>query len=358
MILLGSTGSIGVNALNIAREFNLNIDTLVAGNNYKLLNKQIEEFKPKRVVVKDKETASKINFENIKYGENEILNAIEESKSDIVINALVGSSGIKPTLKTKELNKKLALANKESLVMAGKFIDMQDIVPIDSEHFGLWYLNNGRKIDSMMITASGGALRDYPLEKIESATLEDVLKHPNWSMGDKITIDSATMVNKVFELLEARWLFGVSKIDAVIETKSIIHSMINFVDGSTTAHIAHSDMRLPIAFALLGKVDKQITPFVDFTKINSLDFREIEAKRYPIWQIKDNLLTKPELGVVINSANEIANKKFREKKINFGKISGFILDIFEKYESVEINSIDDVFMIDEEITKKYGDKNA
>jgi len=354
MILLGSTGSIGVNALNIARKFNLNIDTLVAGNNYKLLNSQIKEFNPKRVIVKDKKTADKIEFKNVKYGEEEILRAIEESESKIVINALVGSAGIKPTLKTKELNKKLALANKESLVMAGKFIDMKNIVPIDSEHFGLWYLNSGRKIESMIITASGGALRDYPLEKIETAKLEDVLKHPNWSMGNKITIDSATMVNKLFELLEARWLFDIKKIDAIIETKSIIHSMINFVDGSTTAHIAHSDMKLPIAFALLEEIETQITPFVDFTKLNSLEFREIEIKRYPIWQIKDKLLNKPELGVIINSANEIVNKNFRERKISFGEISRFILEIFEKYEHIKINSIDDVFIIDEEITKKYG----
>jgi 1-deoxy-D-xylulose-5-phosphate reductoisomerase len=358
MILLGSTGSIGINVLNIAREFNLNIDTLVAGNNYKLLNKQIEEFKPKRVVVKDKITADKINFENVKYGEKEILNVIEESKSDIVINALVGSAGIKPTLKAKELNKKLALANKESLVMAGKFIDMQNIIPIDSEHFGLWYLNSGRVIDSMIITASGGALRDYPLAKIKEAKLEDVLKHPNWSMGDKITIDSATMVNKIFELLEARWLFGIKNIDAIIETKSVIHSMINFVDGSTTAHIANSDMRLPIAFALLEEVDKQITPFINWEKITSLEFRKIDKKRYPIWQIKEELLNRPELGVVINSANEIANKRFRERKINFIEITKFILEIFKEYENIEINSIDDVFMIDEEITKKYGEKNV
>ncbi len=358
MILLGSTGSIGVNVLNIARVFNLNIDTLVAGNNYKLLNEQIEEFKPKRVVVKDKFTADKINFKNIKFGEDEILKTIEESESEIVINALVGSSGIKPTLKTKETNKKLALANKESLVMAGKFIDMDNIVPIDSEHFGLWYLNNGRKIDSMTITASGGALRDYPLEKIKEAKLEDVLKHPNWSMGDKITIDSATMVNKIFELLEARWLFGIEKIDAIIETKSIIHSMINFIDGSTTAHIATSDMRLPIAFALLGEVDKQITPFVNWEEIASLEFRKIDKERYPVWQIKDKLLNKPELGVVINSANEIANIRFRERKINFIEISEFILNIFKEYENIKINSIDDIFMIDKEITQKYGDKNV
>jgi 1-deoxy-D-xylulose-5-phosphate reductoisomerase len=358
MIILGSTGSIGVNTLNIAREFNLNIDTLVAGNNYKLLNKQIEEFKPKRVVVKDKMTADKINFDNVRFGEDEILKTIEESDSDIVINALVGSAGIKPTLKTKELNKRLALANKESLVMAGKFIDINNIVPIDSEHFGLWYLNNGRIIDSMTITASGGALRNYPLEKINEVKLEDVLKHPNWSMGDKITIDSATMVNKIFELLEARWFFNVKKVDAIIETQSIIHSMINFADGSTTAHIANSDMRLPISFALLGEVDKQIVPFIDFSKIKSLEFREIDTKRYPIWQIKDKILNKPELGVVINSANEIVNKRFRENKINFTQISEFILDIFIKYENIEINSIDDVFMIDEEITKKYGEKDV
>jgi len=353
MILLGSTGSIGVNTLNIARKFNLNIDTLVAGNNYKLLNSQIKEFKPKRVVVKDKETALKVEFENVKYGQEAILEAIEESKSNIVINALVGSSGIKPTLKAKELNKKLALANKESLVMAGKFIDTNNIVPIDSEHFGLWYLYNDKKIDSMIITASGGALRDYPLNELKNATLEDVLKHPNWSMGNKITIDSATMVNKLFELLEARWLFNVEKIDAIIETKSIIHSMINFVDGSTTAHIAHSDMKLPIAFALLEKVQTQITPFVDFKKISSLEFREIDIKRYPIWQLKDILLKKPELGVIINSANEIANFKFRNKKINFTQISKFILDVFKEYENIKINSIDDVFMIDKEITLKY-----
>jgi len=355
MILLGSTGSIGVNTLNIAREFNLNIDTLVAGNNYQLLNKQIEEFKPKRVIVKDKKIAEKVNFKDVKYGEEEILKTIEESDSQIVINALVGSAGIKPTLKTKEVNKKLALANKESLVMAGKFIDTKDIIPIDSEHFGLYYLMSNREIYSMTITASGGALRDYPLEKIYEAKLEDVLKHPNWSMGAKITIDSATMVNKIFELLEARWLFKITKIDAIIETKSIIHSMINFKDGSTTAHIAHSDMRLPIAFALLGSVDTQITPFVDFIELNSLEFKKIDEVRYPIWKIKEKLLDNPELGVIINSANEIANKKFRERKIKFGDITKFILDIFEKYENIKINSIDDVFMIDKEITDKYGE---
>lgn len=353
MILLGSTGSIGVNTLNIAREFGLEVDTLVAGENYELLNRQIEEFNPKKVVVKNETTGKKVNFKNVKYGEIEILNAIEESSSNMVVNALVGSAGIKPTLKTKELGKKLALANKESLVIAGKFIDTTDITPIDSEHFGLWYLHSDKKIDSMTITASGGALRDFPIERIEEASLKDVLKHPNWSMGRKITIDSATMVNKIFEILEAKWLFNTSKVDAVIETKSLIHSIINFSDGSSTAHIAHADMRLPIAFALLGEVNKQITPFVDFTKVGNLEFREIKEERYPIWQIKDKLLQKPELGVVINSANEIATKKFINSEIKFLDISDIILKEFKRYENCEINSLEDVFMIDKEINNRY-----
>jgi 1-deoxy-D-xylulose-5-phosphate reductoisomerase len=352
MILLGSTGSIGVNTLKIAKQFNLQIDTLVAGSNYKLLNKQIQQFKPKRVVVKDKKTADKIDFKNVKYGESAILNSIEESSSKIVVNALVGSVGIRPTLKTKEVGKKLALANKESLVMAGKFIDMENITPIDSEHFGLWYLQNNRKIDSMVITASGGALRDYPLKKLKTASLKDVLKHPNWSMGTKITIDSATMVNKLFELLEAKWLFDINKIDAIIETKSIIHSMVNFVDGSTTAHIANADMKLPIAFALLNKIDKQITPFVNWKKIKTLEFRKIDTKRYPIWEIKGELLKKPELGVIVNSANEIANKKFRNGEIGFLDISKIILKIFKKYDTTKIKSLEDVFEIDKEINKR------
>jgi len=357
MILLGSTGSIGVNTLNIAREFGLNVDTLVAGKNYKLLNEQIKEFNPKRVVVQDKNTAQKINFKNVTYSEDAILRAIEESSSEVVVNALVGSAGIKPTLKTKELGKKLALANKESLVIAGKFIDTSDITPIDSEHFGLWYLHNDKKIHSMTITASGGALRDFEINRIKNASLNDVLKHPNWSMGRKITIDSATMVNKLFEILEARWLFNCSKIDAIIETKSIIHSLINFSDGSSTAHIAYADMRLPIAFALLGKVEKQITEFVDLVKVGSLDFREIETKRYPVWQLKEKLLQKPEMGVVINSANEIATKKFINSEIKFGDISDIILKEFQRYENCEINSLDDVFMIDEEISSRLGGKN-
>ena len=353
MILLGSTGSIGVNTLKIADEFNLEVEVLVAGNNYKLLNKQIHKYKPKKVVVLNKEVAQKVEFKDVKYGENAILDAIEEAKSEIVINAIVGEAGLKPTLKTNECNKKLALANKESLVIAGKFVDTSKLTPIDSEHFGLWYLLNDRPIKRLNITASGGALRDYPLDRLKTAKLDEVLNHPNWSMGMKITIDSATMVNKLFEVIEAKWLFGIDKIDAVIETSSTIHSFIDFIDGSTTAHIAYPDMRLPIAFAILGEVDKEIVPHIDFNKLKNLEFREIDINRYPIWQIKDEFIKNPDLGVVINTINEIAIKKFINKEISFLDISKMILSNVEKYNNIKINSIDEIFEIQKQIKSDF-----
>ena len=349
MILLGSTGSIGVNTLKIADEFNLEVEVLVAGNNYKLLNKQIHKYNPKKVVVLNKEVAQKVEFKDVKYGENAILDAIEEAKSEIVINAIVGEAGLKPTLKTNECNKKLALANKESLVIAGKFVDTSKLTPIDSEHFGLWYLLNDRPIKKINITASGGALRDYPLDKLKTAKLDEVLNHPNWSMGTKITIDSATMVNKLFEVIEAKWLFGIDNIDAVIETSSTIHSFIDFVDGSTTAHIAYPDMRLPIAFAILGEVDREIVPHIDFNKLQNLEFRKIDINRYPIWSIKDEFIKNPDLGVVINTTNEIAIKKFINKEISFSGISKMILDNVEKYQNIKINTIEEIFEIQRKI---------
>ena len=322
MIVLGSTGSIGVNTLIIAKKFNLNIDVLVAGSNIDLLNKQIQDVQPTYVVIAKEEDISKVNHHNVYAGENEILNAIENSKSNLVVNALVGFLGLKPTLKAIECKKRVALANKESLVVAGAFVDKSFITPIDSEHFGLWYLlDENKSIDSMTITASGGSFRDLPLNKLKDVSIEEALNHPNWSMGNKITIDSATMTNKLFEILEAKWLFDTNNIDAIIETKSIIHAMINFKDGSTTAHLANASMQLPIAYALIGKVDEQILSPVNLLELSHLEFREIDIKRYPIWSIKDKLLKKPDLGVVLNAANEIAVEKFLNKEIKFTDIS-------------------------------------
>ncbi len=351
MILLGSTGSIGVNTLNIARKFNLNVEVLVAGKNIKLLNEQIKEFNPKIVVVANKEDISFVQHKNVSFGETAILEAIENSSSKTVVNALVGFLGLRPTLKAIECGKKIALANKESLVVAGKFIDQTKLSPIDSEHFGLWYLLQNKKIDSMTITASGGSFRDYPLDKLQNVSIKEALNHPNWSMGNKITIDSATMTNKMFELIEAAWLFDTRKLDAIIETKSLIHAMINFKDGSTTAHIANASMQLPIAYAILGHCDEEILKPVNLIEVGNIEFRRIEENRYPIWQLKDEILNNLDLGVVLNAANEVAVSKFLNSQIGFLDISKITMNAINKFHNANASSIEDIFQIDKEVRK-------
>ena len=349
MIILGSTGSIGVNTLNIARKFNLNVEVLVAGSNIELLNKQINEFKPKKVVIANKEDIKNVNHNNVFSGEEAILEAIETSSSKTVVNSLVGFLGLKPTLKAIQCGKKIALANKESLVVAGKFIDQTNLNPIDSEHFGLWYLLQDKKINSMTITASGGSFRDYPLEELKNVSIKEALNHPNWSMGNKITIDSATMTNKIFELIEAAWLFDIKKLDAIIETKSLIHAMVNFEDGSTTAHIANASMQLPIAYAILGRCDEEILKPVDLLEIGSLEFKKIESSRYPIWEAKNEILNNLDLGVVLNAANEVAVSKFLNSEIGFLDISKISMNALNKFNSVSAKNIDDIFQIDKEV---------
>ncbi|UFS62688.1 1-deoxy-D-xylulose-5-phosphate reductoisomerase [Sulfurimonas sp. HSL-3221] len=354
MIILGSTGSIGVNALAIAERFSLNVEALVAGNSIDRLNQQIEKHRPNWVVIANEADIPRVNHPNVLSGEEAILRVIEEADSEFVVNALVGFLGLRPTLKALERGKKVALANKESLVAAGAFIDTSRIHPIDSEHFGLWYLlNDSRPVKKMTITASGGAFRDWPLEKLATATLEDALKHPNWSMGQKITIDSASMMNKLFELLEARWLFGELDYDAIIETRSLIHAFVDFADGSTTAHIAGANMQLPIAYALMGKVEEQILEPVDLLKVGGLEFREITQERYPVWQIKAALLREPQRGVVVNAANEAAIAQFIAGKIGFLDISRRVVDAFEHFDRMP-RSVEEVFSIDEEVRAYVG----
>ena len=350
MVLLGSTGSIGVNVLNIAREFSLEVESLVAGTNVKLLNKQIKEFHPKFIVVADKQKASLVEHDKVLYGEEGILEAINLSKSKLVVNALVGFLGLKPTLEALKLGKKLALANKESLVVAGAFVDNSKITPIDSEHFAIWYLLNERSIDRIVITASGGPFRDIDINKIKNQTAKNALNHPNWKMGKKISIDSATMTNKLFELLEAKWLFGTDKVDAVIEKNSIIHALLEFRDGSTTAHFAGADMRLPIAYAILGKEPpSKIVQNVNLLEINKIKFEKIDKNRYPIWQIKDDILAHPKMGVVVNAANEVVVEAFLKGEIGFFDISKITLDLYEKFTGFKLESFEDIFEVDKEV---------
>jgi len=348
VVLLGSTGSIGVNTLIVAKKFEIAVEVLVCGSNITLLNEQIQEHSPKVVVIANEADVKDVNHPCVYAGSEAILSVIQESESELVVNALVGFLGLRPTLKALECGKNVALANKESLVACGAFIDTSKIQPIDSEHFGLWYLLQERPVSKMIITASGGAFRDWELSRLKNATLADTQKHPNWSMGQKITIDSATMVNKMFELLEARWLFGEGHYDAIIETKSLIHALIDFKDGSTTAHFAHASMQLPIAYALDAKMEENILGHVDLLEVGSLEFRKIETERYPIWAIKEELLANPARGVVVNAANEAAIELFIAQKIGFMDISKHIMQAFEKF-SAEVKDVEGVFALDEEV---------
>jgi 1-deoxy-D-xylulose-5-phosphate reductoisomerase len=351
IVLLGSTGSIGVNTLLIASRYNIEVEALVAGRNIDLLNQQIAIHHPKYVAIANEEDVHKVNHPHVFCGDVGILELLTLSSSPTVVNALVGYAGLAPTLKAIELGRKVALANKESLVVAGEFIDMGKIVPIDSEHFGLWYLMGVRPFSKLYVTASGGAFRDWDIKDMQTATFSQALKHPNWSMGNKITIDSATMTNKLFELLEAKWLFDTSNIDAVIEKKSIIHALAEFKDGSTTAHFAGVDMKLPIAFALRGEVDEEILPPVNLLEIGALEFLPITSERYPIWEIKQHLLDNPHLGVVVNAVNEEAIKKFEQDRCDFFGMGKMVLDAYRKFDDIKASNIKEIIEIDQEVRK-------
>ncbi len=349
IVLLGSTGSIGTNTLVITKRYGIEIEALAAGSNIDLLNQQIAAHKPKMVAIANESDRHKVNHDKVFVGEDGILELMELSNSPTIVNALVGYAGMRPTIKAIELGRHLALANKESLVVAGEFIDTSRITPIDSEHFGLWYLMNDRPVERLVITASGGALRDWAVEDMRHATFAEALNHPNWSMGNKITIDSATMTNKIFELLEARWLFDTDNVDAVIEKKSIIHAMVEFVDGSTTAHLAGVDMKLPIAYALFGHIEDQILPPIDLLGIGTLEFLPISPERYPIWEIKDHILANPQLGVVLNAANEEAIKLFEHGKCDFFGMAERVLGAYKHFENIHAKSIEEIIAIDREV---------
>lgn len=356
LILLGSTGSIGCNALEIAQAFHIQVETLVAGKNLALLNQQIATFKPKIVVIADQNDAHKLqaNGAKVLFGSQGILEAISLSSSSLVLNALVGFIGLEPTLHSIALGKKVALANKESLVCGGWLIDTSKLIPVDSEHFSLWHLLQNHSLEKLIITASGGAFRDTPIESISNQNAQNALKHPNWNMGKKITIDSASMVNKLLEILEAYWLFGIQEIDALIERSSIIHGIVRYKDGSMGMHLAHPDMKLAISYALnphLASQDSLIKPlgFEDFV---SLRLEQIDPRRYPLWELKGTLLANPHLGIILNASNEVAVEGFLEERYLFGKITEAIFKCMDHFSNTpKPQNLKEILELDREVRK-------
>lgn len=366
--LLGSTGSIGQQTLDIVRrrpdEFGLT--TLTAANRWEELARQAREFQPDNVVIADTShyAALKEALEDLPikvYAGNEALaQVVTSSEVDTVVNALVGYAGMLPSLAAVKASKRLALANKESLVVAGEHIIHQaiknnaSILPIDSEHSAIFQCLAGEcsPIRRVIITASGGPFLRTPADKLAEVTVAEALAHPNWSMGAKITIDSSTLVNKGFEVIEARWLFGLrpEQIDVLVHPQSIVHSMVEFEDGAIKAQLGTPDMHLPIQYALRypkrGALGEER---LDFAKCANLTFESPDLERFPLLGTAYECLRKGgNSACVMNGANEVAVAAFLGGKIKYIDIQRVIMDTLEKAQFISSPSIEEYAASNEE----------
>ncbi len=333
--IIGSTGSIGRQTLNVIRRHpeKFEVVSLASGSNASLLLEQINEFKPK-IATSNVEIDKNLIAKTVDFycGEDAFLSAIC-SEADIVVVALVGFLGIKAVLQAINMGKDVALANKESLVIGGETVISLakekgvKILPIDSEHSAVWQalsFDFNTPFNKIILTASGGAFRDLPLKKLNKVTALDALKHPNWKMGQKITVDCATMVNKAYEVAEAKWLYNTTfdKIDVIIHRESIIHSMVEFIDGAVIAQMGYPSMEIPIALSL--NYPERITSdekSLDFATIKNLTFTEVDDKRYPCFSLALSAIKKGgAYPAVLNGADEEAVKLFLEGKINYNDI--------------------------------------
>ena len=330
--LIGSTGSIGAQVLNVVRKNpeKFSVVSMSAHKNARSFLNQITEFKPSVCALDYASDGFSIPFKTEFFcGDGAYLNAVV-ADADIVVVAVVGYAGLKAVLKAIELKKDVALANKESLVVGGELVTSLakragvNIYPIDSEHSAIWQALNfdcNKPFKRLILTASGGAFRDVPISELNNVTASQALKHPNWNMGDKITIDCATLVNKAFEVIEARWLYGAdySKIDAIIHRESIIHSMVEFEDNSVIAQMSYPTMEIPIALALdKNSRLKSNVPSLDFAKLSTLHFEEIDKNKFPCF---DAVVLAGKKGglypAVVNAVNEVAVDAFLKGKIAY-----------------------------------------
>lgn len=367
--ILGSTGSIGVQTLQVLDSLNgtFQIEYLTANKNIKLLEKQVHRYNPKGVVIADEkayyEFIAATSFKGeVICGNSGVIEVAEKESNDLVLSALVGFSGVIPTMAAIKAGKNVALANKETLVVAGKLItdaaikNKVKILAVDSEHSAVLQCLCGEQmetVEKIILTASGGPFRNTPLNEFGSITKSDALKHPNWNMGNKITIDSATMVNKGFEIIEAHWLFGLdlNKIEVVIHPQSIIHSLVQFVDGSIKAQLGLPDMRIPISYALTYP-DRYIHDFprLDLVKAQRFDFWEPDLERYPCLRLAYRALelsgTAP---AILNAANEVCVAAFLNEQIKFTDIPKIIEKALDEFAIIQNPDLDGIINADREI---------
>ncbi|MBU4486227.1 MAG: 1-deoxy-D-xylulose-5-phosphate reductoisomerase [Candidatus Delongbacteria bacterium] len=373
MSILGSTGSIGVNALKVTENLKgqFRVKYISGYNNYKLLVEQTAKYKPEFVVASE-DNYSKIKIllkkEHVKIiaGDDGLMQACQDFEVSTVVNAIVGSFGLKPTIYAIEKGKKVCLANKESLVMAGSYIKKlskktgSEIVPIDSEHSAMLQAMNGEErssLEKIILTASGGPFRTRK-GSLKNVTIEEALAHPNWLMGKKITIDSATMMNKGFELIEAVHLFDISaeNIEVVIHPESIIHSLMQFIDGSVIAQMGLPDMILPIQYALTyPKRHKLKLPRIELSKLAKFSFFEPDRKKFPALDLAERAAKENgTMPVVLNTVNEIMVYKFLDGKINFTDIVKNVEKEMDAHSNNSKPTIDNISELSDELWKKLN----
>ena len=369
IVLLGSTGSIGTQTLDIVRNYasDLQIVALAAGSNVALMEQQIREFRPKKAVMWSTEAAKDLKEKvadlsvEVLAGMDGLLEIVTMEEADTVVTAIVGMIGIRPTIAAIESGKTIALANKETLVTAGHIImplakeKGVKILPVDSEHSAIFQSMNGEKkeqVDKILLTASGGPFRGKKTEDLLNIRVEDALKHPNWSMGRKITIDSATLVNKGLEVIEAKWLFDVSldKIQVVVHPQSIIHSMVQYKDGGIIAQLGTPDMKLPIQYALFYP-DRRDLPGkkLDFYELSQMTFEKPDMETfYGLRLAFDAAKIGGSMPTVYNAANEKAVSLFLDRKIGFLQIPEFIQKAMENHKMIENPSVNEILSAEKE----------
>jgi 1-deoxy-D-xylulose-5-phosphate reductoisomerase len=368
--ILGSTGSIGTNTLevisHIAAEYV--VIGLAAGSNLKLLREQVRRFSPKIVSLKTKAEADRLRSDlgglpiRVVHGPEGAAEVARFEENDIVVAAITGIEGLKPTLAAVDSGARVALANKETMVVAGAILRSRadasgsEIIPVDSEHSGIFQCLAKEKSEDVrraVLTASGGPFFKTPLAELGRKTPEEALLHPRWKMGRKVTIDSATLMNKGLELIEARWLFGLepSRLDILIHPQSIVHSLVEMKDGSTLAQLSVTDMRVPIQYALTYPERRTSgLPALELGRTGSLEFFEVEEERYPLIGLARRALeTEKSLPVALNAANEVAVEAFLKRRIGFTEISSVVGEALGRHRTTEADTLEAVLAVDREI---------
>ena len=364
--VLGSTGSVGTTTLEVLRRLSstYRVVGLAAGRRVELLEEQINEFKPLVVSVGLEKDAARLKKKfpkvEVMHGRSGAVEVAGVGEADVVVAAIVGGEGLAPTYRAVSAGKRVALANKEALVMAGRIMmaaakrSGAELLPVDSEHCAIFQCLQGERLDRVrriILTASGGALRDRPLKRLASAKVEEVLEHPTWKMGAKITVDSATMVNKGLEIIEAHHLFGLplDKIDVMIHPQSIVHSMVEFQDGSVICQMATPDMALPVQYAITYPLRVRREDSLDLANLAPLTFSAPDPKRFPCLGLFRRAANASEAHVVaLNAANEVAVNAFLKGGIGFGGIRSMLEDAVSSCEHGRFTDIEEVFEADHE----------